>query len=147
MLQALFNKIWIDNEGVIDSEFTEIYKNLVGPIEKDIAQRNKKSAPDNSDADFPDRLLKSYSKFLEKGLNNELLVEHRGVEPLTSTMRMSRANIVFVLTPQLLSSLSILTNYLFRSRCRDTNFTIEILNSFTSVMFHCQALLHPGPTS
>ena len=31
-----------------------------------------------------------------------LFVEHRGVEPLTSTMRMSRADKVFVLTPQLL---------------------------------------------
>ena len=30
------------------------------------------------------------------------LVENRGVEPLTSTMRMSRADEVFVLTPQLL---------------------------------------------
>ena len=83
MLQALFNKIWVDNEGVIGSEFTEIYKNIAGPIEKDIARRNGKSASDNSDADFPDRLLKSYSKFFEKGLNNELLVEMRGVEPLS----------------------------------------------------------------
>ena len=29
-----------------------------------------------------------------------LLVEHRGVEPLTSTMRMSRANGVFLRAPQ-----------------------------------------------
>ncbi len=50
MLQALFDKIWVDNEGVIDSEFTEIYKNIAEPIEKDIAQRNEKSAPDDSDA-------------------------------------------------------------------------------------------------
>ena len=87
MLQALFNKIWVDNEGVIGSEFTEIYKNIAGPIEKDIAQRNEKSASDNSDADFPDRLLKSYSKFFEKGLNNELLVEQPEINPNRKPLR------------------------------------------------------------
>ncbi len=83
MLQALFEKIWIDDEGTLDSDFTEIYKNIAGPIEKDLVKHNEKSAPDCSDADFSDRLLKSYSKFFGQGLNNELLVEMRGVEPLS----------------------------------------------------------------
>ena len=92
MIQAIYEKIWIDDEEKLSYEFSEVYKNIVAPIENELAKHNEKSAPDHSDADFSSRLLKSYSKFFDKGLNNGLLVEHRGVEPLTSTMRMSRAN-------------------------------------------------------
>ena len=72
MLQAIFEKIWINAEGEVSSDFSKIYKNIAGPIKNDLAKRNEKSAPDSSDADFSDLLLKSYSKFFGCGLNNSL---------------------------------------------------------------------------
>lgn len=41
-----------------------------------------KLAPAKADANFIDKLLKSYSKFFEKGLNNKLLVGEMGLEPI-----------------------------------------------------------------
>jgi len=86
MLQAMFEKIWINEEGEVSSEFSEIYKNIAGPIRNDLAKRNEKSASDTSDADFSDLLLKSYSKFFGCGLNNSLLVVATGLEPVTPSM-------------------------------------------------------------
>ena len=86
MLQAIFEKIWINEEGEVSSDFSKIYKNIAGPIKNDLAKRNEKSAPDASDADFSDLLLKSYSKFFGYGLNNNLLVVTVGLEPTTPSM-------------------------------------------------------------
>lgn len=83
MCQAIFNRIWIHEDGTVTTEFTDIYKNIVGPIERDLINQNIKSASAETDADFIDKLLKSYSNFFGQGLNNELLVEMRGVEPLS----------------------------------------------------------------
>ena len=83
MCQAIFNRIWIHEDGTVTTEFTDIYKNIVGPIERDLINQNIKSASAETDADFIDKLLKSYSNFFGQGLNNELLVEVRGVEPLS----------------------------------------------------------------
>lgn len=75
MCQAIFNRIWIHEDGTVTTEFTDIYKNIVGPIERDLINQNIKSASAETDADFIDKLLKSYSNFFGQGLNNELLVE------------------------------------------------------------------------
>ena len=81
MCQAIFKRIWIHEDGTVTTEFTDIYKNIVGPIERDLINQNIKSAPAETDADFIDKLLKSYSNFFGQGLNNELLVEMAGIEP------------------------------------------------------------------
>ena len=73
MCQAIFKRIWIHEDGTVTTEFTDIYKNIVGPIERDLINQNIKSAPAETDADFIDKLLKSYSNFFGQGLNNELL--------------------------------------------------------------------------
>ena len=73
MCQAIFNRIWIHEDGTVTTEFTDIYKNIVGPIERDLINQNIKSASAETDADFIDKLLKSYSNFFGQGLNNELL--------------------------------------------------------------------------
>lgn len=83
MIQAVFSKIWIDEDGKTSTEYTNVYNNIVSPIENTLMKENIKLAPAKADANFIDELLKSYSKFYEKGLNNELLVELRGVEPLS----------------------------------------------------------------
>ena len=85
MCQAIFKRIWIHEDGTVTTEFTDIYKNIVGPIERDLINQNIKSAPAETDADFIDKLLKSYSNFFGQGLNNELLVELRGIEPLSES--------------------------------------------------------------
>ena len=87
MCQAIFNRIWIHEDGTVTTEFTDIYKNIVGPIERDLINQNIKSASAETDADFIDKLLKSYSNFFGQGLNNELLVDPKGFEPSTSRMR------------------------------------------------------------
>ena len=83
MCQAIFKRIWIHEDGTVTTEFTDIYKNIVGPIERDLINQNIKSASAETDADFIDKLLKSYSNFFGQGLNNELLVEPRRVELLS----------------------------------------------------------------
>ena len=91
MCQAIFKRIWIHEDGTVTTEFTDIYKNIVGPIERDLINQNIKSASAETDADFIDKLLKSYSNFFGQGLNNELLVEHRRFELLTSSMPWKRS--------------------------------------------------------
>ena len=86
MIQAIYEKIWISDEEKLSYEFSEVYKNIAAPIENELAKHNEKSAPDHSDADFSSRLLKSYSKFFDKGLNNGLLVDLTGLEPVTLRM-------------------------------------------------------------
>ena len=85
MNQSIFNKIWIHADGTVTTELNDLYKNLIGPIEKELIKTNTKSAPAEADADSIDELLKSGSKFFEQGLNNELLVEVRGIEPLSKS--------------------------------------------------------------
>ena len=85
MYQAIFKRIWIHEDGTVTTEFTDIYKNIVGPIERSLMNQNSKSAPAEADADSIDELLKSYSNFFGQGLNNELLVELRGIEPLSES--------------------------------------------------------------
>ena len=82
MIQAVFSKIWIDEDGKTSTEYTNVYDNIVGPIETTLMKENIKLAPAKADANFIDKLLKSYSKFFEKGLNNELLVGEMGLEPI-----------------------------------------------------------------
>ena len=91
MIQAVFSKIWIDEAGKTSTEYTNVYNNIVSPIENTLMKENIKLAPAKADANFIDELLKSYSKFFEKGLNNELLVETEGFEPLTLRMRTVRS--------------------------------------------------------
>ena len=81
--QSILNRIWIHADGTVTTELNDLYKNLIGPIEKELIKTNTKSAPAEADADSIDELLKSDSQFLEQGLNNELLVELRGIEPLS----------------------------------------------------------------
>ena len=83
MCQAIFKRIWIHEDGTVTTEFTDIYKNIVGPIEHDLINQNTKSASAEADADSIHKLLKSYSNFFGQGLNNELLVVrkllHQGI--------------------------------------------------------------------
>lgn len=80
MCQAIFKRIWIHEDGTVTTDFTDIYKNIVGPIEHDLINQNTKSASAEADADSIHKLLKSYSNFFGQGLNNELLVEAGRVE-------------------------------------------------------------------
>lgn len=52
MNQAIFSKIWIHEDGRVTTEFTDVYKKITGPIEKNLVCQNTKSAPAEADADF-----------------------------------------------------------------------------------------------
>lgn len=86
MCQAIFKRIWIHEDGTVTTEFTDIYKNIVGPIEHDLINQNTKSASAEADADSIHKLLKSYSNFFGQGLNNELLVDLAGIEPASESL-------------------------------------------------------------
>ena len=92
MNQAIFEKIWIHEDGTITTDFTDVYKSIITPIEKELISQNTKSAPAEADADSIHKLLKSGSKFFEQGLNNELLVEHKRLELLTSCLQSRRSS-------------------------------------------------------
>ena len=85
MCQAIFKRIWIHEDGTVTTDFTDIYKNIVGPIEHDLINQNTKSASAEADADSIHKLLKSYSNFFGQGLNNELLVDLAGIEPASES--------------------------------------------------------------
>ena len=86
MNQALFEKIWIEEDGHVTTEFTNVYKHIAQPVINEIASRNtQKTACDESHAVFITKLLKSYSNFFGKGLNNEFLVDLAGVEPASES--------------------------------------------------------------
>ena len=92
MNQAIFEKIWIHEDGTITTDFTDVYKSIITPIEKELISQNTKSAPAEANADSIHKLLKSGSKFFEQGLNNELLVEHKRLELLTSCLQSRRSS-------------------------------------------------------
>lgn len=84
--EALFEKIWIEEDGHVTTEFTNVYKHIAQPVINEIASRNtQKTACDESHAVFITKLLKSYSNFFGKGLNNEFLVDLAGVEPASES--------------------------------------------------------------
>ena len=37
MIQAIYEKIWIDDEEKLSYEFSEVYKNIAAPIENELA--------------------------------------------------------------------------------------------------------------
>ena len=93
MNQSLFEKIWIEEDGRVTTEFTNVYKHIAQPVINEIANHNtKKVACDESHATFITKLLKSYSNFFGKGLNNEFLVEHKRLELLTSCLQSRRSS-------------------------------------------------------
>ena len=50
MIQAVFSKIWIDEDGKTSTEYTNVYDNIVGPIETTLMKENIKLAPAKADA-------------------------------------------------------------------------------------------------
>ena len=98
MNQSLFEKIWIEEDGRVTTEFTNVYKHIAQPVINEIANHNtKKVACDESHATFITKLLKSYSNFFGKGLNNEFLVDLAGVEPASESPS-TRASPITVIT-------------------------------------------------
>ncbi len=73
MIQAVFERIWIDEGGKVSSDFNGVYKNIAEPLENDLAHQVKKSASATADADLSDKLLKAYSNFFGQCLNNDFL--------------------------------------------------------------------------
>ena len=67
MNRAIFNKIWIHEDGTVTAELADVYSNIIGPIEKELVKENTKSASTEADADFIHKSLESYSKFFWAG--------------------------------------------------------------------------------
>ncbi len=67
MNQAIFNKIWIHNGGTVTAELSDLYKHLIGPVERELVDMNKKSASAEANADSIQKLLKSDSNIFWTG--------------------------------------------------------------------------------
>ncbi len=75
---------------------------IAQPIINEIASHNtQKTACDESHAVFITKLLKSYSNFFGKGLNNEFLVDLAGVEPASESpsIRASPITVIILAFP------------------------------------------------
>lgn len=78
--QAIFNRVWIDEDGRTDPELSSVCGEIV-----DTSKRIQKSASASADADS-EKLFQPGSKFFEQGWNNDTMVEVRGVEPLSEDL-------------------------------------------------------------
>lgn len=85
MNQAIFSKIWIEEDGKISTEFTEVYNKLIQTADRELKAENK-PAHAEACADYIRKLLKSCSNFFGQGLNNDFLVGREGLEPPTSSV-------------------------------------------------------------
>ena len=85
MVRALFKRIWVDRDENITTEYNDAYKYILGAARHHHDCQNKKSAPDNSDADFSGSLLKSSSNFFGNSLTNDTLVVATGLEFVIQT--------------------------------------------------------------
>ena len=85
MNQSIFNKIWIHNDGTVTAELSDLYKHLIGPVERELVDINQKSASAEANADSIQKLLESGPNFFGQGLNNDILVDQRGIEPLSKS--------------------------------------------------------------
>ena len=81
MNQAVFEKIWINEDGLLTPELATVCDSTVR-FNKCI----KKSPSACADSDSAQKLFKPDPKFFEPGLNNEVLVGLVGLEPMTFTM-------------------------------------------------------------
>ncbi|MCR4753555.1 MAG: hypothetical protein K5837_04025, partial [Candidatus Saccharibacteria bacterium] len=45
MNQAIFNKIWIHNDGTVTADLNVLYKHLIGPVERELVDMNKNQRP------------------------------------------------------------------------------------------------------
>lgn len=75
MNQSIFNKIWIHNDGTVTAELSDLYKHLIGPVERELVDINQKSASAEANADSIQKLLESGPNFFGQGLNNDILVD------------------------------------------------------------------------
>ena len=92
MNQSIFNKIWIHNDGTVTAELSDLYKHLIGPVERELVDINQKSASAEANAVSIQKLLKSGSNFFGQGLNNDILVEYKRLELLTSCLQSRRSS-------------------------------------------------------
>ncbi|MDE6259397.1 MAG: recombinase family protein [Oscillospiraceae bacterium] len=84
--QALFSKLWVNEDGQVSAEFTEPFQTLVAFAEEEVARHNEKEIRSATQAltDFFSVISNRLQKFFDDGLNNNFMVEISGIEPLTS---------------------------------------------------------------
>ena len=85
MNQAIFSKLLVESDGRITAEFTKPFKSIVTPITDVLAHyKQEKARGTEITTDFLSVIANRISHFFGYGLNNELLVDDTGLEPVTS---------------------------------------------------------------
>lgn len=83
--QALMDKIWIEPDGRVTAELSEPFKSVIQPIQADIQQFNTAKAKGLTRLeDLLEKIQNRVSNLFGRGLNKGLILETRGLEPMTS---------------------------------------------------------------
>ena len=83
--QAIFSRILIEDGGTLTPEYTKPFDSLITPIEDSVAKYNTAKAAGCSKLEELLQIISNHiSNFFGCGLKKILLVEMRGIEPLTS---------------------------------------------------------------
>ena len=85
MNQAIFSKLWIEEDGHVTAEFARPFNAIIEPLTDMIIKCNQEKIRGTEvRTDFWSIISNHVQKFFGRGLNNELMVEISGIEPLTS---------------------------------------------------------------
>ena len=85
MNQAIFSKIWVEPDGNVTAELAKPFDTLIEPVRGELTRyNNEKIRGTEALTDFLLVISNKVQNFLAHCLNNDLLVEISGIEPLTS---------------------------------------------------------------
>ncbi len=83
--QAVFSKLFVGEDGNVTAEFREPFNMLVEPFKGEIAHYNEEKARGTEVlTDIFSVIANRISHFFGHGLNNDLMVDDTGLEPVTS---------------------------------------------------------------
>ena len=90
MNQAIFSKLWVEQDGNVTAEFAPPFTTLMKPIEDSElvnffkTENNEKARGGKAPSDFSLATSNFFQKFFGQSLSNDLMVDDTGLEPVTS---------------------------------------------------------------
>ena len=86
MNQAIFSKLWIEEDGHVTAEFARPFNAIIEPLTDMIIKCNQEKIRGTEvRTDFWSIISNHVQKFFGRGLNNELMVDLKGIEPSNLT--------------------------------------------------------------
>ncbi len=86
MNQVIFSKLWIEEDGHVTAEFARPFNAIIEPLTDMIIKCNQEKIRGTEvRTDFWSIISNHVQKFFGRGLNNELMVDLKGIEPSNLT--------------------------------------------------------------